>query len=311
MKKLHIAGVAALLLFAAMKKVHIAGVAALLLFAPFVSAHIVLPSAARAAASEGIVLHDTVKEFVRPAQEVREGAEIDRERSVACPFPTLIVEDQCTEVYDESGRKVFYSSYPMLHFEGDTQTPLAQALAAWSAEMAEGFAKSPVRRESELVRRKGHDLFLCYSDIARIAQWGRVDDQMLSFFLQGSVYRGGPHPIPLAGAVNLDAVTGQEIALDEIVTSREDLLAALAVAFREQYPGREDETFAHDIEEQLAQIHTPDKGLNGFCWYMDADGSLVVHYNNYALAPYASGSFTLTVTREAAPELFTAAYPME
>lgn len=294
-----------------MKKLPVAGVAALLLFASFVSAHIVLPLAARAAASEGIVLHDTVKGFVRPAQEVREGAEIDRERSVACPLPTLIAEDQCTEVYDESGKKVFYGSYPTLYIEGDAQTPLALALAAWSADREEKFAKSAVRRDSEDDRREGRDLLLCYSDIMRIAQWGRVDDQMLSFFLQGSVYRGGPHPIPLAGAVNLDAVTGQEIALDEIVTSREDLLAALAVAFREQYPGREDETFAHDIEEQLAQIHTPDKGLNVFCWYMDADGSLVVHYNNYALAPYASGGFTLTITREAAPELFTAAYPME
>lgn len=294
-----------------MKKLPVAGVTALLLFAPFVAAHMFSEPAARVAAGEKIALHDTVEEFTRPAQEVREGEEIDRERSVACPLSTLIVEDQCTEVYDESGRKVFYSSYPMLHFEGDTQTPLALALAAWSADREEKFAKSAVRRDSEDDRREGRDLFLCYSDIARIAQWGRVDDQMLSFFLQGSVYRGGPHPIPLAGAVNLDAVTGQEIALDEIVTSREDLLAALAVAFREQYPGREDETFAHDIEEQLAQIHTPDKGLNGFCWYMDADGSLVVHYINYALAPYASGGFTLTITREAAPELFTAAYPME
>lgn len=294
-----------------MKKLHVAGVAALLFFAPFVSAHIVLPSAARAAASEGIALHDTVKEFVRPAQEVREGAEIDRERSVACPLSTLIAEDQCTEVYDESGKKVFYGSYPTLYIEGDAQTPLARALAAWSAEMAEKFAKSAVRRESEDDRREGRDLGLCYSDIMRIAQWGRVDDQMISFFLGGSFYRGGPHPISEAAAVNLDAVTGEKIMLDEIVTSREDLLAALAAAFRAQYPGREDETFAQDIEAQLARIHTPYKGLNGFCWYMDADGSLVVHYINYALAPYASGGFTLTITREAAPELFTAAYPTE
>ena len=38
-------------------------------------------------------------------------------------------------------------------------------------------------------------------------------------------------------------------------------------------------------------------------------GELVFLYAPYALAPYASGDFTLTLERADAPELFTDAYP--
>ncbi|GEM_PF-5373224 len=57
--------------------------------------------------------------------------------------------------------------------------------------------------------------------------------------------------------------------------------------------------------------HPEEQGLSSFCWYMAADGSLVIYYPEAVLASYAAGAFTLTIPREDAPHLFTAAYPMD
>ena len=63
--------------------------------------------------------------------------------------------------------------------------------------------------------------------------------------------------------------------------------------------------------EALLIQHPSEKGLSSFCWYMAADGSLVIYYPDSVLSSYAAGSFTLTIARQDAPRLFTAAYPME
>jgi len=69
--------------------------------------------------------------------------------------------------------------------------------------------------------------------------------------------------------------------------------------------------FPHGVMEALLMQHPAEKGLSSFCWYMAADGSLVIYYPDSVLASYAAGAFTLTITRQDAPRLFTAAYPME
>ena len=134
---------------------------------------------------------------------------------------------------------------------------------------------------------------------------------MISFCSFGISYTGGVHPMHGKGGTTFDAKTGKEVSLAAIVTSRETLLRALATAFRTQYPGREENLFAYDIDEQLKRFHTPEKGFDTFSWYMGTRGELVFLYPPYALGPYSSGDFTLTIERADAPELFTEAYPLD
>lgn len=63
--------------------------------------------------------------------------------------------------------------------------------------------------------------------------------------------------------------------------------------------------------EALLIQHPADRGLTSFCWYIAADGSLIIYYPASVLTSYAAGDFSLTITRDAVPGLFTAAYPME
>jgi len=99
--------------------------------------------------------------------------------------------------------------------------------------------------------------------------------------------------------------------IDEIVTNRTLLIAAIEAAFQTEYPAAVEQDFPRGVMEALLIQHPSEKGLSSFCWYMAADGSLVIYYPDSVLASYAAGDFTLTIARQDAPRLFTAAYPME
>ena len=290
-----------------MKKLHALSLATVLLLAPFapVSDNLPLASAAHAAAQQ-----DTIKEYTRPAKT---SDDKDEERSVEAPVPWLLVEDHRIEAYDANGKCVTYSSHPLLRVNGEGHPLLAHGLDTWSKQEAQaakkGFDFAYECKNDD--RQSGSLEEIAYFDYSVITKWGRVDEQIVSFCSFGISYTGGVHPMHGEGGTTFDAKTGKEVSLAAIVTSREALLRALATAFLTQYPGREEDLFAYDIDEQLKRFHTPEKGFDTFSWYMGTRGELVFLYPPYALGPYSSGDFTLTIERAAAPELFTEAYPLK
>ena len=69
---------------------------------------------------------------------------------------------------------------------------------------------------------------------------------------------------------------------------------------------------AHGLDTWSKQeAQAAKKGFDTFSWYMSTRGELVFLYPPYALGPYSSGDFTLTIERANAPELFTEAYPLK
>ena len=265
-------------------------------------------------AAEG-VLNDRTEEHTWPPQsleDVQDREARDWSRSVEPPVSWLTVEDHVLTVYDTNEVKAYRAVYPEIALVDDDSSPLAKAFREWSAEQSMGAWHSSIRTASEEARRDGYELPFYYSDITPISRWGRVDEQLISFFMEGSSYAGGPHPIPHVDAYTFDRRTGRQIALDEIVTNRTLLIAAIEAAFRTQYPGAVvGGDSPHGVMEALLMQHPAEKGFTSFCWYMAADGSLCIYYPNSVLASYAAGDFTLTITRQDAPRLFTAAYPME
>ena len=264
-------------------------------------------------AAEGIP-GDRAEQYTQPPQSlegVQDREARDWERSVESPVPWLTVMDHILTVYDTNEVKAYHAVYPELQLANDDTSPLAKALSEWSVERSMDAWHSPIRTYSEEARRDGYELPFYYSDITPISRWGRVDEQLISFFMEGSSYAGGAHSIPHVNAYTFDRKTGRQIALDEIVTNRTLLIAALEAAFQTQYPAAVERDFPHGVMEVLLMQHPSEKGLTSFCWYMAADGSLVIYYPDSVLASYAAGAFTLTIARQDAPRLFTAAYPME
>ena len=277
---------------------------------------ILLPSlllCAPLSAAEGIP-GDRAEQYTQPPQSlegVQDRETRDWERSVESPVPWLTVMDHILTVYDTNEVKAYHAVYPELQLANDDTSPLAKAFSEWSVERSMDAWHSPIRTYSEEARRDGYELPFYYSDITPISRWGRVDEQLVSFFMEGSSYAGGAHPIAHVDAYTFDRKTGRQIALDEIVTNRTLLIAAIEAAFQTQYPAAVEQDFPHGVMEALLMQHPSEKGLSSFCWYMAADGSLVIHYPAAVLASYAAGAFTLTIARQDAPRLFTAAYPME
>ena len=264
-------------------------------------------------AAEGIP-GDRAEQYTQPPQSlegVQDREARDWERSVESPVPWLTVMDHILTVYDTNEVKAYHAVYPELQLANDDTSPLAKALSEWSVERSMDAWHSPIRTYSEEARRDGYELPFYYSDITPISRWGRVDEQLISFFMEGSSYAGGAHSIPHVNAYTFDRKTGRQIALDEIVTNRTLLIAAIEAAFQTQYPAAVERDFPHGVMEVLLEQHPAEKGLSSFCWYMAADGSLVIYYPDSVLASYAAGAFTLTIARQDAPRLFTAAYPME
>ena len=264
-------------------------------------------------AAEGIP-GDRAEQYTQPPQSlegVQDREARDWERSVESPVPWLTVMDHILTVYDTNEVKAYHAVYPELQLANDDTSPLAKALSEWSVERSMDAWHSPIRTYSEEARRGGYELPFYYSDITPISRWGRVDEQLISFFMEGSSYAGGAHSIPHVNAYTFDRKTGRQIALDEIVTNRTLLIAAIEAAFQTQYPAAVERDFPHGVMEALLMQHPSEKGLTSFCWYMAADGSLVIYYPDSVLASYAAGAFTLTIARQDAPRLFTAAYPME
>ena len=277
---------------------------------------ILLPSlllCAPLSAAEGIP-GDRTEQYTQPPQSlegVQDREARDWERSVESPVPWLTVMDHILTVYGTNEVKAYHAVYPELQLANDDTSPLAKALSEWSVERSMDAWHSPIRTYSEEARRDGYELPFYYSDITPISRWGRVDEQLVSFFMEGSSYAGGAHPIAHVDAYTFDRKTGRQIALDEIVTNRTLLIAAIEAAFQTQYPAAVERDFPHGVMEALLMQHPSEKGLSSFCWYMAADGSLVIYYPDSVLASYAAGAFTLTIARQDAPRLFTAAYPME
>lgn len=290
-----------------MKKLHTLPLAAALLLASpaLLASNFPLMPAVHAAAQQ-----DTIKESTLPAKAA---GDKDEERSVEAPVPWLLVEDHRIEVYDAGGKRMVYSSRPIVRVKGSAHASLACGLDTWNRQEAQdakrGFNFAYDFKKED--RENGVPREAAYFDYSVITKWGRVDEHMVSFCSFGMSYAGGVHPMHGKGGASFDTRTGKEVPLAALVTNREALLQALAAAFHAQYLGREEELFAFDIHEQLERIHPAEKGLDTFSWYMGTRGELVFLYPPYALAPYASGDFTLTIEREDAPGLFTKAYPLK
>ena len=289
-----------------MKKLRSLSLAGALLLAPLAP----LPGSFLLAPTAQAAQQDTIREVTSMASDAYS---LEAARSLKAPVPWLLVEDHRIEALNANGKCVTYSSHPLLRIKGSARAPLARGLDAWNRQEAQaakrGFDFAYEYKKED--RDNGVLKETAYFDYSVITKWGRVDENMISFCSFGAEFTGGIHPMHGEGGTTFDTRTGKEIDLAAIVTSREALLRALATAFRTQYPGREEDLFAYDIEEQLERFHRPEKGFDNFSWYMGTRGELVFLYPPYALGPYSSGDFTLTIERADAPELFTDAYPLK
>ena len=196
-----------------MKKLHTLPLAAALLLASpaLLASNFPLMPAVHAAAQQ-----DTIKESTLPAKAA---GDKDEERSLEAPVPWLLVEDHRIEVYDAGGKRIVYSSRPIVRVKGSAHASLACGLDTWNRQEAQdakrGFNFAYDFKKED--RENGVPREAAYFDYSVITKWGRVDEHMVSFCNFGMSYAGGVHPMHGKGGMTFDAKTGKEVGLAAIV----------------------------------------------------------------------------------------------
>lgn len=207
---------------------------------------------------------------------------------------------------DHQGRELYTGKYLELAAKNGAGHDVRRALARWNDAKRMRWAgdEKMLSDAVHFTEENGLPMYAPYYMGHAIADWGRVDAEVLSFCTRTESYTGGAHPNHAYQSWTLDLRTGEPIALRDIVASRRDFLTAVAAAFRAQYPGREDETFRRTIDAQLESIYPYLDWDKSTVWTMLPEGGIRVYFSAYELAPYAAGDFILTLTPEANPGLF-------
>lgn len=228
-------------------------------------------------------------------------------QEVVGKVPVTVCQHEVT-LKDHQGRELYTGKYLELAAKPGASYAERRALAQWNdAERMRWAGDEKMLSDAvHFAEENGLPMYAPYYMGHAIADWGRVDAEVLSFCTRTESYTGGAHPNHAYQSWTLDLRTGEPIALRDIVTSRRDFLTAVAAAFRAQYPGREDETFQRTIDAQLESIYPYLDWDKSTVWTMLPGGGIRVYYSAYELAPYAAGDFILTLTPEANPGLFKA-----
>lgn len=231
----------------------------------------------------------------------------ERIQEVAGSNPVTVRQHEVV-LKDHQGRELYTGKYLELAAKNGAGHDVRRALARWNdAERMRWAGDEKMLSDAvHFTEENGLPMYAPYYMGHAIADWGRVDAEVLSFCTRTESYTGGAHPNHAYQSWTLDLRTGEPIALRDIVASRRDFLTAVAAAFRAQYPGREDETFRRTIDAQLESIYPYLDWDKSTVWTMLPEGGIRVYFSAYELAPYAAGDFILTLTPEANPGLFKA-----
>ena len=218
----------------------------------------------------------------------------------------LTVRQHDVALKDQRGKALYTGKYLELVARPEAGRNVRRAIARWNdGERARWSDDERMLRDAvHFTEENAIPMYAPYYAGHVIADWGRTDDEVLSFCVRTETYTGGAHPNHSYQSWNMDLRTGEPIALHDVVTSRRAFLTAVAKAFREQYPGREDETFQRSIDAQLESIYPLLDWDSPTVWILLPSGGIRVYYSSYELAPYAAGDFILTLTPETVPALF-------
>lgn len=137
----------------------------------------------------------------------------------------------------------------------------------------------------------------------------RADSKVLSVLEECSDYSGGAHGYSYFDCVNFNVQTGEEIALEDVVTDMDSLPKILERELTEKYP---DTTFfTEPLSDALDDYINSDNPLYQellkFTWTLDYDG-VTFYFGSYDIASYSEGVQQVTVSYTEYPHILEEKY---
>lgn len=137
----------------------------------------------------------------------------------------------------------------------------------------------------------------------------RADSKVLSVVEECHEYSGGAHGYSYFDCANFDVQTGEEIALEDVVTDMDSLPKILEKELTEKYP---DTTFfTEPLSDALDDYINSDNPLYQellkFTWTLDYEG-VTFYFGSYEIASYAEGVQQATIFYSEYPEILEEKY---
>lgn len=155
---------------------------------------------------------------------------------------------------DDAGGEIVYAEYPVFAVTGDSQGKVSAAITAINEEWKSQSTEFLDRMEPEVKEyRSSIDASGVFGQEVD-AHVTKCDENVICLTVLRVVTEGGPHPNNYFDAVNLDAKTGEELQLTDVLTVDDTLKEEILGLLHENYPEVEfdDASVEQEIGERLA-----------------------------------------------------------
>lgn len=205
---------------------------------------------------------------------------------------------------DDSNRMLYNASWSGAGLEKDEQQLYPQLSAALD-EGVENSKKDVLSRRDEILKdyftpdmleREGFEGF----SMEMSSQIIRADSAFTSVKNTYFDYAGGAHPTTVISGYNYLTQDGSEIKLEDIFTDETSVISALHDKLNSDYP---DAGFFNLDEDIKMYKFNPGEDDPELTWTLGYDG-VTFYFNQYELAPYASGIQIVTLPFNDYPELY-------
>lgn len=137
----------------------------------------------------------------------------------------------------------------------------------------------------------------------------RADSKVLSVLEECYDYSGGVHGYSYFDCVNFNVQTGEEIALEDVVTDMDSLPKILEKELTEKYP---DTTFFTEplsdaLDDYISSDNPLYQELLKFTWTLDYEG-VTFYFGSYEIASYVEGVQQATISYSEYPDILEEKY---
>lgn len=205
---------------------------------------------------------------------------------------------------------MMYGHYNTIKFNSTEYPALTAALDAYNenhASEAQSYLDEMEEWAKDQCKEYGADMFIGPYVAERDMYLRRADTQVLSVVEACYSYEGGAHGNSYYTSVNFDVQTGEEIALESVITDMNRLPDILATEIQEKYS---DLTFwTDDLAGMFQEYITPadTEYPPEFTWTVDYQG-VTFYFNDYELGSYANGRQEVMLSYSEYPEIFDSTY---
>ncbi|MDE6220684.1 MAG: RsiV family protein [Lachnospiraceae bacterium] len=205
--------------------------------------------------------------------------------------PTIVITEENKKWYTEDGEQLYYASADRVEVSGDGFEALNAVLSEQWGGLRDNYDMVEFLCEKYESLRERYGSFVNFG-INEGAVVCRLDDCVASFCGVYDEYGGGSHGYYGYNGATFDVQSGKKLQLEDLLNDAEGFydkaISYILEKLEENYENMLYSDYEEAVEKKTFGGETP------ACWYLDGTG-IVIRYNLYSIATYASGTQKVTL----------------